>query len=120
MKIPANEQLRCKSLYLDKYLRWAPKFRRSTPAVPVLLLAQIQAVLLQGILGSADTAVHGLLLHLNRIEAAGRSGRPVPWGRRGGEMARVSRGDVMRRDSDLGPRRTRRDNYCKMMSVREG
>lgn len=39
--------------------------------VPVVLLAQVQAVLLRGVLGGPRVAVHRLLLHLYQIELAG-------------------------------------------------
>lgn len=39
--------------------------------VPVVLLAQVQAVLLRGVLGGPRVHVQRLLLHLNQIELAG-------------------------------------------------
>ena len=43
--------------------------------VPVVFLAQVQAVLLHGVVGGG---LHWLLLHLNQIEPACRDMPPVP------------------------------------------
>lgn len=39
--------------------------------LPVVFFAQVQAVLLRGVLGSAGVAVGRLLLHLDQTELAG-------------------------------------------------
>lgn len=39
--------------------------------VPVVFFAQVQALLLCGVLGGPRVSVHWLLLHLNQIELAG-------------------------------------------------
>lgn len=46
--------------------------------VPVVFLAQVQAVLLRGVLGGPRVGVHWLLLHLNQTELAGYSLLPIP------------------------------------------
>lgn len=61
--------------------------------VPVVFFAQVQAVLLRGVLGGPRVCIHWLLLHLNQTELAGRSRLPVPWGssqRRRGEKRQQS------------------------------
>lgn len=39
--------------------------------VPVVFFAQVQAMLLRGVLGGTRVCVHWLLLHLNQMELAG-------------------------------------------------
>lgn len=63
----------CVDLFSD-YIGWLQ------PGLPVVFLAQVQAVLLCWVLGSDGVAVRWLLLHLNQIELAGWSRLPVPWG----------------------------------------
>lgn len=64
----------CVDLFPD-YIGW---LQRNQPGLPVVFFAQVQAVLLCGVLGSDGVAVRWLLLHLNQIELAGWSQLPVP------------------------------------------
>lgn len=45
--------------------------RAACSCVPVVFFAQVQAVLLRGVLGGTRVCVHWLLLHLNQTELAG-------------------------------------------------
>lgn len=56
---------------LDLFSAWIGSFFRNQRWLPVVFFAQVQAVLLCGVLGSAGVAVRRLLLHLNQIELAG-------------------------------------------------
>lgn len=57
----------CADLFFD----WIGWLQRNQPGLPVVLFAQVQAVLLCGVVGRDRVAVHWLLLHLNQTELAG-------------------------------------------------